>query len=147
MAIIGITDDGRKYVLDVMPAPSESYEACCTALQRVEARGLDVSRLRMATADGCPGITKALEVEMLSVPRQRYTVHKMRNVLRGAAPAVKAEAAKDARRIWNAPNKSEARHRQLAYTAKSQAEHPKLAAIVEQELEATLTFYDVDANT
>lgn len=87
------------YVLNVMPTPSEREEAWSSALQQVIARGLDVSKLRMAIADGCPGISKALEVQMPDVPRQRCTVHKTRHMLQSAAPAVKAEAAKNATRI------------------------------------------------
>ena len=147
LAVIGITDDGRKHVRDIMPAASESTEAWSTVLQRLKGRGFDVGKLRMAVSDGCAGITNALKAELPTVPRQRCTVHKARNVLNAAAPAVKAEAAKDATRIWNAPNKSEARQRQAAFIAKYAAEHPKLVAIIEDDFEATLTFYELDATT
>ncbi len=147
LAVIGITDDGRKYVLDIMPAASESNEAWSTVLQRLKGRGLDVSKLRMAISDGCAGIINALKAELPTVPRQRCTVHKTRNVLGAAAPAIKAEAARDATQIWNAPNKSEARQRQAAFVAKYAVEHPKLVAIIEDDFEATLTFYELDAPT
>jgi transposase-like protein len=64
-----------------------------------------------------------------------------------AAPVVKAETAKDATRRWNSPNKIEARLRKTDSTATWQAAHPKLAAIVGDDFETTLTFYDVDAST
>jgi transposase-like protein len=68
-------------------------------------------------------------------------------VLQNAAPAVKAAAAKEATAIWNAPNKSEARHRAAAFEATWRPEHPNLANIIRDDFEATLTFYDMDAST
>lgn len=147
LTIVGITDSGEKHVLGVMAAPNESFESWRTALQRLKRRGLDIGKLRMAVSDGCPGIIKALEVELPDVPRQRCTVHKTRNVLQNAAPAVKAAAAKEATAIWNAPNKSEARHRAATFEATWRPEHPHLANIIRDDFEATLTFYDMDAST
>jgi putative transposase len=147
LTAIGITDEGNKHVLDVMPAPGESFEAWSTCLQRLKARGLDVSRLRMAISDGCAGLISALEVELPTVHRQRCTVHKVRNVLNAAAPAVKSAAAKEATNIWNAPNKSEARQRAAHFVARWQPEHPRLAAIIRDDFEATLSFYDMDSTT
>lgn len=147
LVAIGITDDGQKHVLDIMPAAGETSEAWCTVLQRLKRRGLNVDALRMAISDGCKGIISALNTELPKVPRQRCTVHKTRNVLHAAAPAVKSEAAKEATAIWNAPNASEARQRQAAFVAKWRSEHPKLAEIIQDDFEATLTFYELDAST
>ncbi len=96
LVIIGITDTGARHVLDVMPASGETFEALSTSIHRIKGRGLDVGKLRMVISDGCAGLIKALEVELPAVPRQRCTVHKMRNVLNAAAPAVKSAAAKQA---------------------------------------------------
>lgn len=60
---------------------------------------LQVNELRMIMSDGCAGPIRAPEAELPGVRRQRCTVHKTRNVLDAVAPAVKAEAAKDATRI------------------------------------------------
>jgi putative transposase len=94
LAVVGITDDGRKHVLDIMPAASESYEAWSTVLQRLKSRNLNVSNLRMVISDGCAGIIKALEAELPTVTRQRCTVYKIRYVLNAVAPAIKAETGK-----------------------------------------------------
>ena len=147
LVIIGMTDAGARHVLDVLPAAGETFEAWSTSIQRIKGRGLDVVKLRLVISDGCAGLIKALEAELPSVPRQRCTVHKTRNVLHAAAPAVKSAAAKQATAIWNAPNKSEARQRAAAFEAAWRPEHPKLADIILDDFEATLTFFDMDANT
>lgn len=147
LTVVGITDAGDKHVLGVMAAPNESFESWSACLQQLKRRGLDVSKLRMAVSDGCAGIIKALEVELPDVPRQRCTVHKARNVLKKAAPSVKAAAAKQATAIWNAPNKSEARQRAAAFETTWRPEHPQLADIIRDDFEATLTFYDMDSST
>jgi putative transposase len=147
LVAVGITDAGTRHVLDVLPASGETFEAWSTCLHRLKGRGLDVSKLRLAITDGCSGLIKALQVELPAVPRQRCTVHKTRNVLQAAAPAVKSAAAKQATAIWNAPNKSEARQRAAEFERKWMPEHPNLVAIIRDDFEATLTFYDMDANT
>lgn len=72
---------------------------------------------------------------------------KVRNVLHAAAPSVKSAATKHATNIWNAPNKNEARQRAAAFIKAWAPEHPRLAAIIQDDFEATLSFYDMDANT
>jgi putative transposase len=135
LTIVGITDSGEMHVLGVMAAPNESFESWSAALQRLRRRGLDIGKLRMAVSDSCPNITKALEVEFRELPRQRCTVHKTRNVVQNAAPAVKTAAAKEATAIWDAPNKSEARHRAAAFEATWRPEHPRLANIIRDDFD------------
>lgn len=79
------------------------------------------------------------------MPRQRCTVHKVRNV--GHAPlALKSTVPKEASAIWKAPNKSDARVLAAAFVPKYKETVPKLAAIIEDDFETTLTFFHLDAN-
>ena len=145
LVAIGITDAGTKHVIDILPAAGESFEAWSTCLQRLKSRGLDVGKLRMVISDGCAALISALNAELPTVQRQRCTVHKVRNVLHAAAPSIKSEAAKQATAIWNAPNKSEARQRATNFVATWTPEHPHVAAIIQDEFEANLSFYDMDS--
>lgn len=147
LTAIGITDAGDKHVLGVIAAPNESFESWSALLQQLKRRGLDAGKLRLVASDGCAGIIKALGEELPDVPRQRCTVHKTRNILHKAAPAVKAAAAKEATAIWNAPNKSEARQRAAIFETNWRLEHPHLADIIRDDFDATLTFYDMDSTT
>ena len=146
LVAMGITSTGKREVLDVLPAPSESAAHWGTLLARLRGRGLDPAQVRLAITDGNEGVIAALGAEMPTVPRQRCVVHKVRNVVGHASLQLKSVAPKEASAIWKAPNKSEARVRAAAFIAKYKEIAPKLAAIVEDDFEATLTFFDLDAN-
>lgn len=146
LAAVGVTADGRREVIDVMPAPSESKEHWGTLLARLRGRGLSPSQLRLVISDGAEGIIAALAEQMPEVPRQRCVVHKVRNIIGHAPMALKSTAPKEASTIWKAPNKSEARVRAAAFIAKYKDAAPKLAAVIENDFEATLTFFDLDAS-
>lgn len=146
LVAVGITADGRREVLDAMPAPSESAAHWGTLLARLRGRGMTAAQLRLTISDGCEGIIAAIGAELPSVPRQRCVVHKVRNVVGRSPRSLKATAPKEASAIWKAPNKSEARVRAAAFIEKYKDLAPKLAAIIADDFEATLTFFDLDAN-
>jgi putative transposase len=143
---VGITESGKAEVLDVLPAPSESLESWRTLMARLRGRGLKPNQLRLAISDGNEPLIQAIESELHGVPRQRCTVHKVRNVIGKSPRTLKAVAPKEASAIWKAPNKSEAKTRAAAFIQRYRDTHPDLAAIVEDDLEATLSFFDLDAN-
>jgi putative transposase len=146
LVAVGVTADGHREILDVLPAPSESTDSWRTLLARLRGRGLCCEQLQLVISDGCAGLISAIGEEFPGVRRQRCVVHKIRNVIGTSPPALKAVAPKEASAIWKAPNKSEARVRQAAFIAQYQDSHPKLAAIVADDFEATLSFYDQDAS-
>jgi transposase-like protein len=142
---VGITADGHKEILDVMPANAESQEAWSTLLARLKSRGLPVGSLRLVVTDGCAGLISAVQSQLPKVRRQRCVVHKTRNIV-GRSPAnLNSIAPKEASAIWKAPNRAEALSRAKAFIAKYSEDHPKLADIVRDDLDATLAFYDLDA--
>jgi putative transposase len=143
---VGITESGKAEVLDVLPAPSESLESWSTQMARLRGRGLKPSQLRLAISDGNEALIRAIESELPGVPRQRCTVHKVRNVIGKSPRALKAVAPKEASAIWKAPNKSEAKVRAAAFIERYRESQPALAAIIEDDLEATFAFFDLDAN-
>lgn len=146
LAAVGITETGACTVLDVLPAPSESLQSWATLLARLRGRGLRPEQLRLAISDGNEGLIQAIGQELPGVPRQRCVIHKVRNIVGTSPKHLKSTAPKEASAIWKAPNKSEARMRAAAFIEKYRASHPKLANIIEDDLEATLTFFDLDAN-
>lgn len=145
LVAVGITEDGHKEILDVMPAPSESFESWRTFVARLVNRGLPVEQLRLVTTDGCPGLIRAVEEVLPKVRRQRCTTHKVRNVV-GRSPAhLKSTAPKEASQIWKAPSRVEAERRAKAFIAKYEDDYPTLANIVRDDFEATLAFYALDS--
>lgn len=146
LVAVGIAADGSREVLDVMSAPTESHAHWATFLARLRGRGLDPKQLRLAITDGNEGLMGAVEAELPGTPRQRCTVHKVRNVVGRAPKALKSIAPREASAIWKAPNKSEARARATAFIEKYRGSHPYLADIVANDFEATLAFFDLDAS-
>ena len=122
---VGITEAGKAEVLDVLPAPSESLVSWTTLMARLRGRGLKTSQLRLAISDGNEALIQAIESELQGVPRQRCTVHKVRNVIGKSPRALKAVAPKEASAIWQAPNKSEAKARAAAFIARYRDTHPR----------------------
>ena len=96
--------------------------------------------------DGDAGLIRAIERYLPTMPRQRCTVHKVRNVVGRSNRALKKTAPAEASAIYKAPSRAEARRRAAAFVAKYSETAPHLAAIVEDDLEAYLQFYDHDAD-
>lgn len=52
LALVDITDDGHNLVRDIMPAASESVEACSTVLRRLKGCDLQVTTYAWSLAAG-----------------------------------------------------------------------------------------------
>jgi len=146
LVALGVTADGRKEVLDIQHAASESTDSWTTMLSRLTMRGLDVSALSLVMTDGDAGLLAALASQWPDVPRQRCTVHKVRQVVGRSSRQLKKTAPKEAAAIYKAPSQMEARRRAAAFITKYRPIAPQLADIVENDLKACLTFYTHDAN-
>lgn len=145
LVALGITQDGHKEVLDVLHAPSESTENWGSLLSRLRLRKLDTKQLALVITDGHEGLIGAVEKHLPRVPRQRCTVHKVRNVVGHCPRDLKSTAPGEAAAIFKAPSRSEARRRAADFVAKYETRAPKLAEIITNDFDACLTFYDFDA--
>ena len=145
LVALGITEDGHKEILEVMHAPSESLDSWSTILRRLKLRGLAPSSLGLVITDGDEGAIRAVRECLPQTPRQRCTVHKVRNVVGRSPRDLKGVAPAEASAIFKAPSRAEARRRAQAFIDKYDAEHPKIAAVIRDDLDAALAFYDFDA--
>lgn len=79
---VGITEDGRKVVLDFQPGATENTEVCTDLLRRIADRGFQPCRDRLlAVLDGAPALLAAVLACFTRPVVQRCLVHKERNVL------------------------------------------------------------------
>jgi len=79
---VGITEDGRKVVLDFQPGATENTEVCTDLLRRIADRGFQPCRERLlAVLDGAPALLAAVLACFTRPVVQRCLVHKERNVL------------------------------------------------------------------
>jgi len=146
LVALGVTADGYKEVLDIQHAASESTDSWTTMLSRLTMRGLRVADLGLVITDGDAGLLAALNSQWPQVPRQRCTVHKVRQVVGRSSRELKKTAPKECAAIYKASSQTEARRRAAAFIEKYRTVAPKLADIVENDLDACLTFYEHDAN-
>ncbi len=146
LVALAVNPDGYKEVVDVLHAPTESTESWTTLLTRLQLRGLDPGNLSLVITDGDAGLLAALKAQWPDVPRQRCTVHKVRQVVGRSNRALRKVAPKECAAIYKAPSRSEALRRARAFIAKYRDVAPHLADIVEDDLDACLQFYDHDAH-
>ena len=114
-------------------------------MTRLKMRGLKPEQLSLVLTDGDAGLISALAATLQSVPRQRCTVHKIRNVVGACPRGLKATAPAQAAAIYKAISRDEAKRRATAFIAEYEPTCPRLARIVEDDLDACLRFYDFDA--
>ena len=79
----GITEDGRKVLLNLAPGTKEDTASCTAFFEDLKRRGLADPLL--VVTDGAPGLIRAAETCFPRALRQRCLVHRMRN-LRSKAP-------------------------------------------------------------
>ena len=79
LVVIGVREDGQKVLLAIKQMGGESTEAWRTVLDDLVRRGLQ--RPELLIVDGGAGLESAIAAVWDSVPVQRCTVHKHRNLL------------------------------------------------------------------
>ena len=139
----GITQDGRRHLIDYRLVRTESQAAWEGFLINLAARGLTGERLALITTDGHRGLHAALALVYPTVPRQACWVHVLRNVAQRLRVRDRERCLALARRI------SQARSRTAAETALRQWVRawdplaPAAVACLLREWEALLAFYTV----
>jgi transposase-like protein len=97
LVVLGVRADGRKVLLDLRLAGDES-----TAAWRDTIRGLvdrHVGTPALAVIDGSPGLRAALREAWPTLPVQRCTAHKLRNLEAKAPKRQREELVEDYRRM------------------------------------------------
>jgi len=139
LVALGVRAGGEKILLSLATAGAERTAAWESLLEDLAARKL--GRPRLAITDGNPGLAAALERVWSGVPRQRCTVHKLRN-LEGKAPQhAHAELREDYHRIVYAEDREAAERARAAFLRKWSKLSPAVAASLEEAGEELLTFY------
>lgn len=84
LCVWGICVDGRKVLLALSTANSESYDSCLEVLRDLITRGLQVPVT--ITTDGAPGLIKAVDFVWPRSLRLRCWFHKMQNLAQKVPP-------------------------------------------------------------
>jgi len=139
LVVAGVRDDGRREILAIEEAETESEATYQELFKRLKDRGL--RGVDLVTSDDHAGLTAAIERHFQGASWQRRQVHFGRN-LRGMVGARhRARLGEDLRGIFGAGAAAQARAAARACAASWKASHPMVAAKLDDDLEACLACY------
>ena len=141
LVALGIRHDGKKEIIDVQLAASESaaeWEHFLTALHR---RGLTGEGLEMICVDGGQGLIAALPIVYHGLPVQRCWAHKMRNILNKVRKADQQAVKADVHAVMNAPNRRKAESAARRFADRWEPVYPKAVACLRNDLDDLLTCF------
>jgi transposase-like protein len=139
LAVLGVDDVGRKVLVALRLAASESATLWSGVLLDLQRRGLRAPRLLIV--DGHGGLRKALAA-WPEAKVQRCTQHKLRNLLEHCPIHARPEVQRDFHRILQAKDGLAARAAYDAFLRKWSALCAPVAASLEEAGLDLLTYYD-----
>ncbi|GIX08571.1 IS256 family transposase [Elioraea sp.] len=138
LVVLGIRRDGQKVLLAVRNMGGESEAAWRALLDDLVARGLKTPAFLII--DGAAGLEKALAALWPTVPAQRCTVHKHRNLLAHAPEALHEELSADYTDMIYAATPQEIETRRRAFLRKWRLKCRAVADSLEEAGERLFTF-------
>lgn len=139
LVVAGVRDDGRREVLAVAEADTESAATYHELFTRLRDRGL--RGVELVTSDDHRGLRAAIARHFQGASWQRCQVHFARN-LRGLVGAKhRARLGEELRSIFGAASAAQARTIAHACAQSWQTSHPQVAAKLETEVEDCLACY------
>lgn len=128
--------DGRKVLLTLSTANSESYESCLEVLRDLVKRGLQTPVT--ITTDGAAGLTKAIDVIWPKALRIRCWFHKMQNLQQKVPPQAWPEFKSLVADMRDAPTVPEAERRRQLIVNRYQRDFPEACRCLLDDAEASL---------
>jgi putative transposase len=138
LVVLGIRRDGQKVLLAVRAMGGESEAAWRAVLDDLVARGLRTPEFLII--DGAAGLEKALAALWPTVPTQRCTVHKHRNLLAHAPERLHEEISADYTDMIYAESAKEIEARRNAFLRKWRLKCQAVADSLEEAGEALFAF-------
>ena len=134
----GVDRNGRKEIIDFMPARSESENNWSGFLFRLYEQGLKGKALKLLIIDGSKGLSNALYSRVL---RQRCWVHKLRNVSRYLKKKDEERCLSEAKGIYKSGSRRQAVRRFGRWKARWGKAYPKAITCMENDLDELLNFF------
>jgi putative transposase len=138
LVVLGIRRDGQKVLLAVRAMGGESEAAWRGVLDDLVARGLRTPEFLIV--DGAAGLEKALAALWPTVPAQRCTVHKHRNLLAHAPERLHDEVSADYTDMIYATTAQEVEAKRKAFLRKWRLRCRAVADSLEEAGEALFAF-------
>src|SRR5471030_2133946 len=138
LVVIGVREDGQKVLLAIKQMGGESTEAWRKVLDDLVRRGL--RRPELLIVDGGAGLESAIAAVWDSVPVQRCTVHKHRNLLAHAPERLHEEITDDYNEMIYAKTPEEIEKHRRAFIRKWRLKHEAVANSLEEAGDRLFTF-------
>ena len=139
LLVAGGRDDGRRELLAVEVADTESEATYQDLFRRLKARGL--KGVRLVTSDDHAGLRAAIARHFQGAGWQRCQVHFARNLQGRVGAKHRAHLGQDLRAIFAAPEVTQARATAHTCAERWRSSHPAVALALEENLEACLACY------
>lgn len=139
LVVAGVREDGRREILAVEVADTESAATYEALFRRLKGRGLH--GVRLVTSDDHAGLQAAIARHFQGAGWQRCQVHFARNLQGRVGRKHRAPLAEDLRAIFAAPEAAQARAAAHLCAERWRAGHPAVAAQLAEELEPCLACY------
>jgi putative transposase len=143
LIVAGVRDDGRRELLAVEVADTESEATYQELFRQLKTRGLQ--GVALVTSDDHAGLRAAIARHFQGASWQRCQVHFARNAQGRVGAKHRAQLGEDLRAIFAAPDAVQARATAQRCSERWRPSHPTLAAQLEEDLEACLACYAVPA--
>jgi putative transposase len=128
--------DGRKVLLTLSTANSESYESCLEVLRDLVKRGLQTPVT--ITTDGAAGLTKAIDAIWPKALRIRCWFHKMQNLQQKVPPQAWPDFKTLVADMRDAPTVAEAERRRQGIVTRYQRDFPEACRCLLDDADASL---------
>jgi transposase-like protein len=138
MVAFAVHESGRREVIGIEIAESETEAGWAAFLRELRARGLE--GVRIAVSDDHLGL-KAAIAKVLGCPWQRCTVHFIRNMHGHCKKGQRNMVAAALREVFNAEDHQDAKERSASVIERLAPTVPKVAALLEAAEEDLLAFY------
>lgn len=125
-------------LLHMMLGNKESYRSWLDFLRDTIGRGLPIPLV--VTTDGAPGLIRAVEEVFAASLRQRYLVHKVRNISNKAPQRIKEEIKAEVKAAYHAPNREIADMIAAEVLQKYQDVYPSAMKSFQDDWEACLAY-------
>jgi transposase-like protein len=138
MVAFAVHSSGRREVIGIEIAESETEAGWAAFLRELVARGLE--GVRLAVSDDHLGL-KAAIAKVLGCPWQRCTVHFIRNMHGHCKKGQRNMVSAALREVFNAEDLTDAKERSASVIERLTPTVPKVAALLEAAEEDLLAFY------